>query len=152
VKKTVLVYGLLGGLLIAFLKVVEYRFLVLEHSLEIYGGIVALLFSGVGLWLGLKLTKTRETVVVREVPVQIPLPAGGPFVRNEAKREELGITPRELEIMEAIAAGLSNREIAARLFVSENTVKTHTARLFGKLSARRRTQAVQRAKEAGLIP
>jgi NarL family two-component system response regulator LiaR len=150
VKKTVLVYGLLGGVLIAVLKLVEYRFLVLEHSLEIYGGIVALLFSGLGIWLGLKLTRTRHTVVVREVPVTGA--RGGPFERNEARLEQLGITPRELEILEAMAAGLSNREMAERLFVSENTVKTHTARLFDKLSARRRTQAVQRAKEAGLIP
>ena len=148
VKKTVLVYGILGGVLIAVLKLVEYRFLVLEHSLEIYGGIVALLFSGLGIWLGLKLTRTRETVVVREVPV----PVTGPFARNETRLEQLGITPRELEILEAMAAGFSNREIAERLFVSENTVKTHAARLFDKLSARRRTQAVQRAKEAGLIP
>ena len=105
---------------------VEYRFLVLEHSLEIYGGIVALLFSALGIWLGLKLTRTREVVVVKEVPVEVRVPAG-PFERNEARREQLGITPRELEILEAIAAGLSNREIAERLFVSENTVKTHAA-------------------------
>lgn len=145
-KKTVLIYGILGGVLILVLKLVEYRFLVIEHSLEIYGGIVALLFSAVGIWLGLKLTRTRETVVVREVPVT------GPFKRNDTQLAQLGITPRELEILEAMAAGLSNREMAERLFVSENTIKTHTARLFDKLSARRRTQAVQRAKEAGLIP
>ncbi|HKC79716.1 MAG TPA: response regulator transcription factor [Gemmatimonadaceae bacterium] len=145
-KKTVLLYGFLGGVLIAVLKVTEYRYLVLEHSLEIYGGIVALLFSALGIWLGLKLTRTRETVVVREVPVT------GPFTRNEMQLQQLGITPRELEILEAMAGGFSNREIAERLFVSENTVKTHAARLFDKLSARRRTQAVQRAKEAGLIP
>ena len=145
-KKTGLLYGILGGVLIAALKLVEYRFLVLEHSLEIYGGIVALIFSALGIWLGLKLTRTR--IVVKEVPV----PVTGPFERNEARLEELGITPRELEILEAMAAGLSNREIAGRLFVSENTVKTHTARLFDKLSARRRTQAVQLAKQAGLIP
>ena len=155
-KKTVLIYGILGGVLIAALKLVEYRYLVLEHSLEIYGGIVALLFSGLGLWLGLKLTRTRETVVVREVPVpvevEVPVRVTGPFERDERRLEQLGITPRELEILEAMAAGLSNREIAERLFVSENTVKTHAARLFDKLSARRRTQAVQRAKEAGLIP
>ena len=149
-KKIVLVYGLLGGVLIAALKMVEYRFLVLEHSLEIYGGIVAVLFSTLGIWLGLKLTRTREVVVVKEVPVEVRV--AGPFERNEARREQLGITPRELEILEAIAAGLSNREIAERLFVSENTVKTHAARLFDKLSARRRTQAIQLAKEAGLIP
>lgn len=152
VKKTVLVYGLLGGVLIALLKSVEYRYLVVEHSLEIYGGIVALLFSMLGIWLGLKLT--RKVVVVREVPVpvtvQVPMPV--PFERNEARLKELGITPRELQILEAMAAGLSNQEIAAQLFVSENTVKTHAGRLFDKLDARRRTQAVQRAKEAGLIP
>ena len=145
-KKTVLLYGMVGGVLIAALKLIEYRFLVLEHSLEIYGGIVALIFASVGIWLGLKLT--RKEVVVREVPV----PVVGPFTRNEARVEELGITPREMEILEAMAAGFSNREIGERLFVSENTVKTHAARLFMKLSASRRTQAVQRAKEAGLIP
>ena len=155
-KKTVILYGILGGVLIAALKLVEYRFLVLEHSIEIYGGIVALLFATLGIWLGLRLTRTRETVVVREVPVRVevrvPGPAGGPFVRDAARLEQLGITPRELDILEAMAAGLSNREIAERLFVSENTVKTHAVRLFAKLSARRRTQAVQLAKAAGLIP
>jgi len=152
VKKTILLYGLLGGVLIVALKLIEYRWLVLEHSLEIYGGLVALLFSGVGLWLGRKLARPRERLVVREVPVrvEVPVPAG-PFVRNEARVRELGLTPRELEILEAVASGLSNKEIAARLFVSENTVKTHAGRVFAKLSARRRTQAVQRAKEAGLI-
>jgi NarL family two-component system response regulator LiaR len=154
VKKTILVYGLLGGLLIALLKFVEYRFLIIEHSLEVYGGIVALLFSILGIWLGLKLTRTRETVVVREVPVrvEVPVPSNGPFVPNAARQEELGITRRELEILQLIAAGLSNREIAERLYVSENTVKTHSGRLFEKLDAKRRTQAVQRGKEAGLIP
>ena len=145
-KKHVLLYGLLGGVLIAALKLAEYRFLVLEHSLEIYGGIVAVLFSALGIWLGLKLTRVRTVEVVREVPVV------GPFVRNEARVAELGITPREMEMLEALAAGHSNREIAERLFISENTVKTHTSRLFEKLQAQRRTQAVQRAKEAGLIP
>ena len=161
-KKTVLGYGLLGGLLIAALKFIEYRFLVMEHSLEIYGGIIAVLFSVLGIWLGLKLTGRRETVVVREVPVEVPVevrvpvevqvPVPGPFTRDEGRLQQLGITPRELDILEAMAAGLSNREIAERLFVSENTVKTHAARLFDKLAAKRRTQAVQRAKEAGLIP
>ena len=147
-KKTVLLYGLLGGVLIALLRLVEYRYLVLEHSLEIYGGIVALVFAVLGIWLGQKLTRTR--IVTQEVRVEVP--RNGPFVRDQARVEALGITPRELDILEALAAGLSNKEIAERLFVSENTVKTHAARLFDKLSARRRTQAVQLAKEAGLIP
>jgi len=154
VKKTILLYGLLGGVLITVLKLTEYRFLVVEHSVELYGGLIALLFSVVGIWLGLKLTKTKETVVVREVevlvPVQTPLPQ--PFTANAARIRELGITPRELEILNQIAAGLSTREIAAKLFVSENTVKTHSSRLFDKLDAKRRTQAVQIAKDAGLIP
>lgn len=151
-KKTVLLYGLLAGVLIALLKLVEYRFLVLSHSFEIYGGIVALIFSALGIWLGLKLTRPRETIVVREVPIAVAVPAATGFVRNEARQQQLGITGRELDILEALAAGLSNREIGARLHISENTVKTHAARLFDKLSAQRRTQAVQRAKEAGLIP
>ena len=159
-RKTVVAYGILGGVLIATLKVVEYRFLVLEHSLELYGGIIAMLFAVLGIWLGLTLTRTRETVVVREVsvpievqvPVQVLVPTAAPFERDETRLGQLGITPREFEILEAMAAGFSNREISERLFVSENTVKTHAARLFDKLSARRRTQAVQRAKEAGLIP
>jgi len=142
VRKTVLLYGLLGGVLVAVLKLIDYRYLVLEHSLEIYGGLVAAVFSGLGIWLGLKLTRPKEIVVVREAR---------PFVVNRAKLDALGITPREHETLTLIAAGLSNREIAEKLFVSENTVKTHSSRLFEKLNARRRTQAVQIAKESGLI-
>jgi DNA-binding CsgD family transcriptional regulator len=147
-KRHILIYGLVGGLLIVLLKVIEYRFLVIEHSLEIYGGLIALLFAVLGIWLGLKLTRTKEKVVIKEVLI-------GPaehFTRNETRLQELGITRRELEILELIASGLSNREIAEKLFVSENTIKTHSSRLFDKLSARRRTQAVQIGKELGLIP
>ncbi len=143
-----LVYGVFGGVLIALLKLTEYRFLVVEHSVEVYGGLIAALFAGLGIWLGLKLTRTRERIVVKEVPVR----AGEPFVPDEKKRENLGITRRELEILELIAQGMSNREIAGRLFVSENTVKTHSSRVFDKLGAKRRTQAVQFGKEFGLLP
>ena len=146
-----MLYGLLGGVLIAGLKLIEYRFLVVEHSIEIYGGLVALLFATLGIWLGLKLTKTRETVVVREVRVPVTVRATEPFLVNAQRLAQLGITRRELEILELIAAGLSNREIAEKVFVSENTVKTHSSRLFDKLGAKRRTQAVQIAKDAGLI-
>ena len=141
-----LIYGLCGGILIVVLRVIEFRFLVVEHSIEIYGGLIAALFAGLGIWLGLKLTKKKEVLVVREVPVTQP------FALNEQRLKDLGITRRELEILELIAQGLSNREIADKLFVSENTVKTHSSRLFDKLSARRRTQAVQIGKEMGLIP
>jgi NarL family two-component system response regulator LiaR len=146
--RDVVVYGACGGVLIALLKLTEYRLLVVEHSVEIYGGLVAALFAGLGIWLGLKLTRRRERVVVKEVPVR----SGEPFVTDERKREDLGITRRELEILELIAQGMSNREIAGKLFVSENTVKTHSSRVFDKLGAKRRTQAVQFGKEFGLLP
>jgi len=146
--RDILIYGVCGGLLIVALKVTEYRFLVVEHSVEIYGGLIAALFAGLGIWLGLTLTRKKPEVIVREIEV----PAAGPFVVDQARVSKLGITPRELEILGLIAAGLSNREIAERLFVSENTVKTHSSRVFDKLGAKRRTQAVQLGKEFGLIP
>jgi two-component system, NarL family, response regulator LiaR len=147
-KRHVLIYGLIGGLLIAVLKLTEYRFLVIDHSIEIYGGLTAAIFALLGIWLGLRITGRQERIVVKEVVG----PEGKPFVTNESKREDLGITRRELEILELIAQGMSNREIAEKLFVSENTVKTHSSRVFDKLGARRRTQAVQMGKEFGLLP
>lgn len=144
-KRNILIYGLCGGVLITLLRLIEYRFLIVEHSLEIYGGLIALIFAVVGIFLGLKLTK--KEIVLKEVPVL----QNGPFKLNEEKLNELGITKRELEILELIASGLSNREISERLFVSENTVKTHSSRVLSKLNAKRRTQAVQIAKEIGLI-
>ena len=146
----VLLLGLVGGVLIALLRWSEYRFLVIENSFEIYAALVAVLFAGFGIWLGIKLTKPRETVVFREVLV--PAEAPGNFTLNQGQLDALGITPRELEILSLIAQGLSNREIADRLFVSENTVKTHCSRAFDKLGARRRTQAVQMGKQLGILP
>ncbi len=146
--RNVLICGLIGGILVTLLKWSEYQFLVLEHSLEIYGGLVAIIFAGLGIWLGLRLTGARQRVVVKEVPVA----AGEPFVVDEKKRDDLGITRREMEILALVAQGMSNREIAGKLFVSENTVKTHCSRAFDKLGARRRTQAVQLGKELGLLP
>jgi NarL family two-component system response regulator LiaR len=161
----VLIYGVIGGLLIALMQWTEYRFVVIEHSIEIYGGLIAATFAGLGVWLGLKLTRSKKEIVVREVevikevPVEMasraagsPAPHGLPFVRDDRRREELGITRREVDILELIAQGLSNREIAEKLFVSENTVKTHSSRVFDKLGAKRRTQAVQLGKELGLLP
>ena len=73
IPSPILIYGLLGGVLIAALKLIEYRFLVLEHAIEIYGGLIALVFAALGIWLGLKLTKTREVILVKEVPVPVPV-------------------------------------------------------------------------------
>jgi DNA-binding CsgD family transcriptional regulator len=147
-KRHVIIIGLIGGILIAVLKWIEYRFLIIEHSFEIYGALIAILFAVVGIWLGNRLTTPRQEIVIKEVPV----PAASTFILNEQKQEALGITRRELEILELVARGMSNREIAGQLYVSENTVKTHCSRAFDKLGARRRTQAVQLGKEFGLLP
>jgi two-component system, NarL family, response regulator LiaR len=151
-KRHILLYGLGGGILVVLLKLIEFRYLVVERSVEIYGGLIAAVFAGVGIWLGLRLTRARTTVVETVVVREVPVAASGPFVRDARTVEALGVTPRELEILELIAAGLSNKEIAERIFVSENTVKTHSRRLFDKLGAKRRTQAVQLGKERRLIP
>lgn len=143
-----LLYGSLGGVLIALLKYVEYQHFVRAYPAEIYGGVLALIFTSLGLWFGLRSAKAKEVVVLKEIRVR----HDGPFVVDAAKVDELAITPRELEILGLIAEGLSNREIGERLFVSENTVKTHSSRVFQKLGANRRTQAVQKGKELGLIP
>jgi two-component system, NarL family, response regulator LiaR len=150
--KQVILYGLAGGVLIALLKVLEYEHFVRAYPSEIYGGLVAAIFSALGVYLGLRWARSKErekeVVVVREVRV----PEGGPFVLDAGKLAELGITQREHEILGLIAEGLSNREIGERLFVSENTVKTHSSRLFGKLGVNRRVQAVLRGRELGLVP
>lgn len=160
--RDILLYGLCGGVLITVLKLTEYRFLVVEHSVEIYGALIATLFAGLGIWLGQTLTRktpaiVKETIVqekiVKETIIkEVPVPMTGPFAVDEKRLSQFGITARELEILGLIATGLSNREIADQLFVSENTVKTHSSRLFDKLGARRRTQAVQIGKTARLIP
>jgi DNA-binding CsgD family transcriptional regulator len=154
VKRHVLICGLIGGVLIALLRWTEYRFLILEHSIEIYSGLTAATFAAFGIWLGIKLIGPRERIVIKEVPVaaSIPTPAVASSNSERLKRDDRGITPRELEILGLIAQGMSNREIAGNLYVSENTVKTHSSRVFDKLGARRRTQAVQLGKEFGLLP
>jgi len=147
VKRIVLLYGLCGGLLIAALKAAQYRFVVVEHSIEIYGGVIAFVFAAVGIWLGLTLTRPKHEAVATGVASA----SAQSLVLDEARALELGLTRRELDILREIAAGKSTREIAHALFVSENTVKTHASRVFSKLNVRRRTQAVHVAKQLGLI-
>lgn len=145
----VLLYGVSAGGLVAVLNFVEYRWLIVQYSVAVYGGIVAVVFVALGLWLGRYLTRPSPPKIIE---VHVPAAEAGPFSVNEAERDRLGVTKRELEILTLMADGLSNKEIAERLFVSENTVKTHSSRLFEKLGARRRTQAVQVGQQAGLIP
>jgi DNA-binding CsgD family transcriptional regulator len=152
--RDIVIYGVCGGVLITLLRLMEYRFLVVEHSVEIYGALIAALFAGIGIWLGVTLTRKKPNADLKKAQelAGTEVPAASPFVVDEARMKASGLTPREIEILGLIASGLSNREIAARLFVSENTVKTHSSRLFDKLGAKRRTQAVQFGKAAGLIP
>jgi DNA-binding NarL/FixJ family response regulator len=133
-------YGIALAALIAIMKFVEYRYFVQDLSLEFYGGIVAVLFTALGIWAGLRLTRRKVIIVDPE------------FKLNEPELERLGISKREHEVLGLIAQGLSNQEIAEKLFVSLNTVKTHSSSLFSKLNVRRRTEAVRRAKELRLLP
>ncbi|MBK8194846.1 MAG: DNA-binding response regulator [Lewinellaceae bacterium] len=143
---TLALYGLILGLLLAALQYFQYRLLIMEHAEHWYIGIVALLFMVVGVWAGGKIARKK-----RQKPEE-PVPEIGAAVLPKARvLEGLGITPREYEVLELIAQGLSNQEIADRLFVSLNTVKTHTSNVFGKLDAQRRTQAIQKAKALGLL-
>ena len=148
--RQVLIYGALGGVLIVVLRMLEYRYLVVEHAIALYGGLIAVIFVALGLWLGRALAgpKPPGPVLERAIAVHQTI---APTTSIDEQRAALGITKRELEILQLMADGLSNREIAEKLFVTENTVKTHSSRLFEKLDARRRTQAVQRGKAAGLL-
>lgn len=150
-----LLYGVALGLLITLLKFIEYRMVIKDHMLEAYGGMMALIFTVIGTWLGLKLTKTRKEIeIVKEVVVveKMVFQPVIPFVVNDQAMKQLGISQREHEVLGLIARGYSNQQIADELFVSLNTIKTHSSRLFEKLDVNRRTQAVQKAKELGLIP
>jgi two-component system, NarL family, response regulator LiaR len=139
-KRTVILYGLALAVLVFLLKYLEYRLIVHDLSIEFYVGLVALFFTGLGIWAGLKLTRKQVVMV------------GPEFILNEPELQRLGISKREHEVLELMAKGLSNQEIADKLFVSLNTIKTHLSNLFLKLDVSRRTQAVQRAKELRLIP
>jgi DNA-binding CsgD family transcriptional regulator len=139
-RKTILLYGIALAGLTAILKFIEYRFFIRDLSLEIYLGFVATFFTGLGVWAGRRLT--RKKVII----------ANPDFKLNEIELRRRGISQREYEVLELIAQGLSNREIAKKLFVSLNTVKTHSSNIFMKLNARRRTEAIRRAKELQLLP
>jgi two-component system, NarL family, response regulator LiaR len=143
-KKTILLYGALLASLIFLLKFIEYRYVIRDLSLEFYLGIIAIMFTAVGIWAGLKLTR-KKTVIITADPT-------ANFILDEDQLKILGISKREHEVLEWMAKGLSNQEIADKLFVSLNTVKTHTSNLFVKLDVKRRTQAIQKAKALKLIP
>lgn len=141
-------YGLALGLLLAALQAARYRFSVVGQATEFYIALVALIFTALGIWAGLRFASGRKQFGPAN-PQRI-LPLSGDLL--EQRLEKLGITRREYEVLQLIAEGLSNQEIAGRMFVSLNTVKTHTSNLFAKLDAQRRTQAVEKARALGLLP
>lgn len=139
VKKTIFLYGLALAALVFVMKLIEFRFLARDLTIEFYVGLVAILFAGLGVWIGLKFTKKKVIV------------ASPDFQMNKDELKRLGISKREYEVLELMAKGYSNQEIADKLFVSANTIKTHSSNLFLKLEATRRTQAINKARELRLI-
>ena len=151
--KQVLLYAASMVGLLVLLQVLQYRFLLVSHSFEIYMFCIAVVFTGLGIWLALQLVKPKkeiETIVV-EKNVYVTRPTEEAMQLMDAQRQKLGLSSRESEVLQLMAEGLSNQEIADRLFLSLATVKTHSSNLFLKLDVKRRTQAVEKARQLGLI-
>lgn len=147
--KRVVLYGLSMAMLLFLLKWLEIRFIIFDHAFEIYAGAIALIFTGLGVWLALKLTRPKIEKVIVEKEVFVSTTA---FTLNEKELQNLNLSKRELEVLQLMAEGLSNHEIADRLFVSLSTIKTHSRNLFDKLDVSRRTQAIDKAKKLSIIP
>ena len=149
-NKSTIVYSISLGFLLFLLKWLELRFIIFDHSFEIYIGLIAVIFTALGIWLALKLSKPKiETVVVEK---EVYVTRNENFVQDTLLVSQLELSKRELEILSLLAQGHSNQEIAAKLFVSLSTVKTHIQNLFEKLDVKRRIQAVEKAKRLNLIP
>lgn len=155
-NKGTITYSICLAFLLFLLKWLELRFLIFDHSFEIYIGFIAIIFTALGIWLALKLSKPKiETVLVEKLvlsEVEVYVNRNENFVLDAAVVSRLGLSKRELEILSLLAKGHSNQEIAEKLFVSLSTIKTHNQNLFEKLDVKRRTQAVEKAKSLSLIP
>lgn len=149
-NKTTLLYSISLALLLFLLKWLELRFVIFDHAFEMYIGAIALIFTALGIWLANKITRPEIKTVIVEKEVYIN--SNDPFRLNENEVAKLGLSKRELEVLQLMAEGLSNTEIAARLFISLNTIKTHTSKLYEKMDVKRRTQAIEKAKRLNLIP
>ena len=148
--KGTIIYSISLALLLFFLKWLELRFIIFDHSFEIYIGFIAVIFTALGIWLALKLSKPKIKTVVVEKEVYITRNEN--FVLNTALVAQLELSKRELEILGLLAQGHSNQEIAGKIFVSLSTVKTHIQNLYQKLDVKRRTQAIEKARTLNLIP
>jgi two-component system, NarL family, response regulator LiaR len=149
-NKSIILYGVSLAALLFLLKWLELKFVVFKNYQEAYIGAIAVIFTALGIWLALKLAKPKINTVIIEKEVFIPQLSD--FVLNEAQVQKLGLSKRELEVLELMAQGYSNNEIAEKLFLSLSTIKTHVANLFFKLDAKRRTQAIEIGKKLGIIP
>ena len=148
--KATIVYSISLAFLLFLLKWLELRFIIFDHSFEIYIGFIAIIFTALGIWLALKLSKPKiETVVIEK---EVYVNRNENFILDTSLISQLELSKRELEILSLLAQGHSNQEIAAKLFVSLSTVKTHIQNLFEKLDVKRRIQAVEKAKRLNLIP
>jgi len=143
-------YGVLLAFLILLLKWLELRFIIINNQFEVYSGSIAILFTGLGIWLAIKLRRPKIQTVIIEKDVTVV--SNNNFLFNRAEVQRLNLSKRELEVLQLMAEGLSNQEIAARLFVSLNTIKTHCGQIFEKMEVKRRTQAVDMAKKLHIIP
>jgi NarL family two-component system response regulator LiaR len=148
-RHTVL-YGLLMALLILGLKLLQWKFLIVDHSLDIYVGLIAVFFTALGIWLALQLAKPRiETVVIRR---EATVPAPGHFVVDETELKKLNLTTREHAVLELLAKGYSNSGIASELFLSLSTVKTHVSNVLLKMDVKSRAQAIEKSKRLKITP
>ena len=149
-NKQILIYGSALAVLLFLLKWFETRYILIDQQLDTYIGLIAVVFTGLGIWLALKLRKPKvETVIIEK---QVVLTVSPDFTFNEEEARRLNLSKRELEVLQLMADGLSNQQIAERLFVSLNTIKTHSAQIFEKMEVKRRTQAVDMAKRLSIIP
>ena len=150
-NKLVIGYGAALAAILLLLKWLEFRFVIMDHSFEVYIAAIALMFMGLGIWITLKLAKPKMNTVIVEKEVFVTKPVAG-FIPDDQTLLQFGISRREWEVLQGMSEGLSNQEIADRLFVSVNTIKTHASNLFEKLDVKRRTQAIEKGKRLALIP
>lgn len=144
----ILLYGMVLAALVFFLKWVQWNFLIVDNAIDIYIGIIAVLFLALGVWIASQVIKPKIVIVEQKVA----LPAVSTFAINEEVIKRLSISKREYEVLQLLASGCSNAEVAAELFVSLSTVKTHVSNLFQKLDVKNRTRAIGKAKELKIIP
>ena len=146
--KSIILYSSALALLLILLRWMEWQLIFIDNSFELYAGAIAIIFTLMGIWLTRKLTRPKTILVEKEVLIK----NDPKFKVNERIVSELSLSKRELEILALTAEGLSNQEIADKLYLSLNTIKTHLSHMFSKLDVQRRTQALEKARRLGLIP